>query len=973
MSIDDVLRKDLTGDQYDAAVDTNNEVLCIACAGSGKSRTIAYRVSRLLSEGAHPDSIVVITFTEKAAESIKLMIASTLPRVGMNPELIGAMFVGTVHSFCKNLLGEIDARYRQFEVLDGNRLILYLISRYHELHLRELKEEKGVRYFQTIKSVSDAWWQLNNECLDIEEILNVDPTLGLVLSQLRECLIRDQFIDYALMIRLVLDYLENDNGTDRNAINHINHIMVDEYQDTYPLQDRLFRKLHKYSDTIFVVGDDDQAIYGWNGADVTNIIDFNKHYPNVTNHTLSTNFRSNNIIVDSSSIFISRQLGTQRMPKNPRAYPANNEMPSQVGKFFFNTRNEEAEWVADRIQFLLGKAYIEKDGTERGLTPGDFAILMKSTLSNEQDGTERHFAYSEELRGRGIDPLIESEGSIFNYPSVMLLHDLFELLRHNDLERPELVTFYNERIVQIFSNCIFSDISRVISEWQRNIHEPGRRKVKPQQLLHDILEAFDFANTSLPQMEMRAIGKFSQIMNDVESVYFSIDTSYRFTSILNFINYLRNPITSDDYEVKSDIILQRPDAIFISTIHKAKGLEFPVVFVVDVQSGRFPGRTGNYNGWLPIELMQPAITRGAYQNNREGEIRAFYTALTRAERYLYITGCEMLPGGTRHNRESVFTQELVHDSITEEQMELPTGIIDSLPLPRIADDVLPTSFSDIRYYLNCPRNYKFRKIYGFNPVVPDLYGYGLTIHTAIGKLHQLYTDTTPNTDQTEQISEEIFHLKHVPKSNDPENNPGPYERGLEKAKELVNQYVTDYGDEFSVEKQIEQRFEIPALNTVISGSIDLLVREDSSGNLLDVKVIDFKSLNQPDEGELLDWIELSLQVQLYAKAANEVLSKNACTGAVHLLRDNIRVEVPISKDALIAAINNIEWAVQKIINNDFPMRPAHNKCENCDFKSLCNKNPAQFKDDILPSPIHVPNDASETPLMIKAFSEIDDE
>lgn len=524
MRIEEVLRRNLTEDQYNAAIDSSNEVLCLACAGSGKSTTLAFRIARLLAEGESPESLVAITFTEKAAESIKLKVAQTLPKVNLNPELLGAMFIGTVHSFGKNLLGELDADYRQFEILDENRLILYLISRYGEIGIHRLRLERGADYFATIKAVSDAWSQLNNEALNTEDFERYDPTLAEVLGNIRHFLHRDHFIDYSLMIRIIVDAIENNDGRIGRATQPLRHIMVDEYQDTYPLQDRLFRGLHETTETLFVVGDDDQAIYGWNGADVSNIMNFTTNYPKASSHTLSINFRSTDLIVNSASNFINRQLGAQRMVKNPQANYGNSDFPHQLGKFFFNNRNEEAQWVANRILYLIGKEYNDK-GVLRGLSPGDFAILMKSTLSNEQDGNPRHLPFTNALRERGIEPYIESEGSIFNFNSVNVLRNTFELLRENNLDRNVLYEFYNREILTSFPNAEFNNVSKVLSDWQRDIHQPGRRKVKPQQLLHDILEAFNISHTEFEEIEMHAIGQFSKIMNDVESVYFSLINS----------------------------------------------------------------------------------------------------------------------------------------------------------------------------------------------------------------------------------------------------------------------------------------------------------------------------------------------------------------------------------------------------------------------------------------------------------------
>src|SRR5438552_18418062 len=121
-----ILDAELTPAQRAAATDASAEVLAIACAGSGKSRTLAFRIARLIAEGVDPKGIVAFTFTEKAAESIKLRVASALKAVGIPETVLGAMYIGTIHSYCQNLLGAMDARYRQFDVLDENRLKLYL-------------------------------------------------------------------------------------------------------------------------------------------------------------------------------------------------------------------------------------------------------------------------------------------------------------------------------------------------------------------------------------------------------------------------------------------------------------------------------------------------------------------------------------------------------------------------------------------------------------------------------------------------------------------------------------------------------------------------------------------------------------------------------------------------------------------------------------------------------------------------------
>lgn len=110
MNIEEILHNELTEDQYNTVIDNHPEVLCLACAGSGKSRTLAFRISRLIYEGVAPESIIAFTFTEKAAESIKRRVADALEKCGFSVAMVGAMYIGTIHSYCQHLLGEMNAK-----------------------------------------------------------------------------------------------------------------------------------------------------------------------------------------------------------------------------------------------------------------------------------------------------------------------------------------------------------------------------------------------------------------------------------------------------------------------------------------------------------------------------------------------------------------------------------------------------------------------------------------------------------------------------------------------------------------------------------------------------------------------------------------------------------------------------------------------------------------------------------------------
>ncbi|WP_199896504.1 UvrD-helicase domain-containing protein [Streptomyces niger] len=140
MDVEQALKGWLTQDQYEAAVAPEREVLAIAGAGSGKSRTLAGRVAHLVASGAPPESVVAFTFSDKAGEQIKVRVAQALEVCGLDPHLVGGMYVGTIHAWCRRVLGEMDADYRQFDVLDEMRYQLYLISRYPKLRIASLRD-----------------------------------------------------------------------------------------------------------------------------------------------------------------------------------------------------------------------------------------------------------------------------------------------------------------------------------------------------------------------------------------------------------------------------------------------------------------------------------------------------------------------------------------------------------------------------------------------------------------------------------------------------------------------------------------------------------------------------------------------------------------------------------------------------------------------------------------------------------------
>ena len=949
MSVNEILLSNLTQDQYNAVIDTNRNVLCLACAGSGKSRTLAYKIAYLISQGAAPESIVAFTFTEKAADSIKRRVAEALHKFNYPENYIGAMFIGTIDSFCQKLLGNIDASFRQYDILDQNGLILFAMSRHARLGI-----PYGQGYFNTIKRITDAWQTANNENISFEAIRKLNPQLGNILLKIKDAFLHDGYMDFSYAIRLAGEELKKLERKEETDIERYKYLFVDEYQDINPIQEEFIKTFSAFMDMLFVVGDDDQAIYGWRGANVQNILTFEERYENVSVHRLLINFRSTQAIVETANRFVQTTLSFERLPKDISSNSDGNVQ--DLRKLWFDSREDEARWIAERIESLIGTTYVEynPDGSEksrRGLTYSDFAILLRSIRNANGDNRDVQFVNA--LKDRGIPVKTTGEGGIFDRPYARCMLDTMELLRNGDTGRGAAEKLFRNTIVTVFPNADKEKYLSVLQKWNYQIHAPAaggaRRKVYPQQLFHDIIDAFMLRDMA-DETAYRDLGLFSKIILDVEQTYVSIDSPTRYREMLNFFQN----IAVNSYELEPLDYISKDNAVNISTIHRVKGLEFPVVFVADLVNQRFPGRTEQYSGEIPNKLMEDAIARGAYGSRVQDEARLFYTAITRAERLLYLSGSAHHPGLVRAKRPSEFTLRLTHakmrsDFALEELAEKTT------PIPRFDDADFPTDYSSVKYYLTCPYSYKLSTIYGYNAAVPELFGFGKTSHTTLEKLHQRFKDRAPTEDEINEIVESTFMLKHVFPSNDPVNRPGSFERAKALLQRILKNYSARYSEDFGRLRQDEAQFEISIKDALVTGAIDLLLQEDPDHGITTADVIDFKTMELPDEVENYDWRDMSIQVQLYSKAAKEVMGENVQTGYIHTLKDNRRTAIPVDPHSVENAIGAIEWAVSGILENDFPMRPCKTNCSHCDFKAMCAQKQQPFARKDLPPMINTPN------------------
>jgi DNA helicase-2/ATP-dependent DNA helicase PcrA len=288
----------LAGDAREAVLHRGSHLQIIASAGSGKTEVVAQRVASLMADGADPAGIIAFTFTERAADELKARISARVVET-LGPDSLdrlGTAFVGTIHAYCFRFLQQHVPRYETYDVLDEKRLTAFLTREAPRLHLKDLA---GGRLFASIKLFLPNLEVVENELIAADDL--DEPFRGMVTGFYG---LLDQFrlLTYGQLIARAVQELQ-DPAVAGPVHATLRHLIVDEYQDVNPAQERLIELLTGPGVELSVVGDDDQAIYQWRGSDVQNIVGFPDRYPGVQTFRIVTNRRSRPAIVAAAAGF----------------------------------------------------------------------------------------------------------------------------------------------------------------------------------------------------------------------------------------------------------------------------------------------------------------------------------------------------------------------------------------------------------------------------------------------------------------------------------------------------------------------------------------------------------------------------------------------------------------------------------------------------------------------------------------------
>lgn len=782
------------------------------------------------------------------------------------------------------------------------------------------------------------------------------------------------------------------------------HLVVDEVQDINPVQSELITMLTGKNGKLTMVGDHRQAIYGFRGARVEIIGELWEKFKKAADAgvvDLQENFRSTPRIIGLANQW-SETIGPLRTMKTPAMVHGNKKRKdlhhSHVALIGFEERTAEASWIAEAIRALVpteaeGTIHDKKDGNLRGLALSDIAILLRASTEVR--------VYMRALEAAGIPCVVRSGPDLFSQPEVMLLvaalaltasMDVFFGSEHNPKSLPQRINnvlgcapvpadvlraaartlrtsglaFSREvedRLL-LAAQAIASRIEtgttlsakqaaafRTPSLREFLTKSSDLRRVFPQKIFHMLLseaevEAWDTCE-GRGQTALFHLGALSGLITGIETPGWTSTRDYRW-QIIGLCQY-----GSEEARAEEQPLMVQPDAVTISTIHGVKGLEFAGVFLAAVNAASFPSNYARRKPELPLDgdIVNEIDVEGLADNeNRDGERRLMYVALTRAERFLFISHCG--------KRTSSFIKELrplVSESggiVTDDSKKL-LHELKYAPKEHLREVRLATSFSDLRYYLECPHDFYLRKVLGFAPTIDQAFGYGRGVHNLMRAIHTdpkkwaaLAKDRPALECEIQKLIDRgLFYLRYTT-GNPADNMRG---KGLEVVADYIERYAGELADlTFEPEKSFETlvKYEDGEGGVLVSGAIDVIRRD----NPPQVTLVDFKSGDpESDKHQKLDEEEMRLQVALYAVAAKKELEYQPEQGLVRYLNaeDPAKAEltVPLNAAALADATKLVATTAARIRNREFKNGPAKAKgdgarCSHCDFLGFCGMKQA---------------------------------
>ena len=599
-------QKDLNKEQYEVVTASGGPHLVLAGAGSGKTRALTYRAAWLIAQGVKPEKILLLTFTNKAASEMMERVKKLL---GLKSSDKFPLWGGTFHSLANRLLRVYGQQINispGFTILDSSdsEALLKIITKDLLANFSEKNKPSTGLFKETISYAANSQTDIESalECKFPEWL----PLLEYFEKIAAEYKRRKEISNVLDFDDLLINWLKLTKHPEAGKIlaDKWEHVLVDEYQDTNSIQAQIIFNLSKKHQNILAVGDDAQSIYSFRAADIRNILEFPQKFPKCQIHKLETNYRSTPQILSLANKVIA--ANKEQFPKNLKAIKDAFSQPELAATL---SQQQEATYVAERIENFL----------DSGLRPRDIAVLFRASSHSqllEMELNKRGIAY--EMRGglkfferahiKDVLAYLKILGNFRDEVSWLRVLNMYEGIG------PITAQLLYQKLMELDSLEQLEDLklslaNKASSSWQR-IYDLLLTLIKNKdkdvsQLINIIIDGY---NDYL--LEKYADYKYRQ--DDLEQLAFFAGT---YQSLELFLNEMS---LQESYGVDNSKEQNR-EAIVLSTVHQAKGLEWEVVFIINLTDQAFP---------------HPLCVK---EEEREEERRLLYVAITRAAKFLCLS------------------------------------------------------------------------------------------------------------------------------------------------------------------------------------------------------------------------------------------------------------------------------------------------------------------------------------------------
>lgn len=917
-----------TKNQLEAINHFKGPLLIIAGPGSGKTRVLVERVTHLVkNRNVNPNKIFVTTFTVKASQELKARLNAN---IGPEAE---SMHVSTIHSFCHDILKEFSDFHdlgATFDVLDEEMQLMFIRNNYYHLGLKNLITKPKLPLLISFFN------KCSENCIDPDELINeikgiyqeykkYDEYLGFAhaYKKYQELLEEDHKIDFPGLQKKLLQLLEENDDLLQDIRDKFDFILVDEYQDTNPVQDKLFNLISCPKCNLCIVGDDDQSIYAFRGADPENFMEFENRHQSEFNQeikfvTLNRNFRSTSNIVTLFDKFM----------HDYRHYKKFIEPTRGKGNDVLLLKSEDVKGEAEEVVKLI------KEMKEKCIIPhyGYVALLFKSVKYHASK-------IIAELKANDIPYTVKGDGKFLDQPEVQTMLYLMSYVDPPDYSGKFKYNWGKWWDISMFENEFLNlspetvdalhnldktfDISTLLEEnefkevgiknefdisklMQLNLlkQELTTKEKDMLVIFYDILKISEYLNWLLDegseksQAKMFNLAELSTLINKYEY----LNSKPKIRDFLWYLYQLPENMRPDEKT------LDNPHNVKIMTVHQAKGLEFPVVFICSVIKDRFPGRKRKDKELVPIPEK---LLMNNSDESADEERRLFYVAMTRAQDNLIISTADKIK--SRKVGYSPFVEELI------EMGKLCESCEDMTEECRLNDEddrePLNLSYSSIYTYDICPFRYKMAYYYGFEFPPSYMQNYGEILHNCLHKLHlAMKKGEKINGARIKDIVNNCWiKLHNNKKKDDPQRNI------LERR--LLDYYIQNkhYIKEII---STEEPFSINMKDAVVTGRSDLIIKNQND----EVELVDFKA--RAEAG--IEDTSVDFQLKMYKYALkNKYKIDKLCA---YTFKDNKRVYFdqcdPEDLNKTLRDIcENISCENFEPLENSF--------CSKCVFKFCC--------------------------------------